>query len=192
MGNPPPWYEGLINYYFGFYKCGNSSWSANPNAFCYENAAIRIALYGQSSSWISNLSSCQFKETENSTPQNIDNGIGYGMNLYLATSRQNSYDMVAKFPEGVDPSNSSSLSQMTLFQYGNFNITPGVADPNSSFVQLPNGPVGQSQNPNILVIYHVNDIHLENGALRFNKTPIKAYGIDEYGEYSDHAIPNDA
>jgi len=191
MGYPPPWYSGLINYQFNYFKCGNASWPADPNAFCYENAAIRIAMYDQSSSWISNLSSCQFKESGNSTPQNVDNGVSYNMNLYLATSTDNSHDMVAKFPAGVDPSNSNSLSQMTLFQYGNFNITPGVADPGSNppFVQLWKGPVGQSEKPNILVIYRVNDVHLENGALRFNKTPIKAYGINEYGEYSDHAIP---
>lgn len=179
------WYDGLINYTFYFFKCGNSSWSENGNAECYENAAIRIAMYGQSSSWIANLSTCQYKQTRDSNPQDVDNGVSYNMNLYLATSRKNWHDMVAKYPDGVDPSNSGSYSQMTLFQYSNFNITPGD-------YQLPKGNPGQSENPNILVIYRVNDIHLENGGLRFNKTPVKAYAINEYGIYSDHAIPNDA
>ena len=208
MGSPPPWYEGLIDYMFGWYRCGNTSWSNEPNAFCYQNAGIRIAMYGQSSSWRSNLSCCQFKQSGNSTPQNVDNGVNYNMNLYLATSRYNWHDMVAKFPLGIDPSNSSTISQMTLFQYGNFNITPGVADPdNPNFIQLPKGDPTKPITTNTLVIYRVNDIHLEvpnshpgtvttcaqgGGVLRFNKTPIQAYAIDNNGNYSPTTIPSDA
>jgi hypothetical protein len=206
MGYPPPWYSGLVNYQLNFYRCGNLSWSVNQNAFCYENAAIRIAMYGKSSSWIDNLSCCQFKQTESSTPQNVDNGVSYNMNLYLATSEYNHHDMVAKFPEGVDPSNPNSISQMTLFQYGNFNITPGVADPNSTFVQLLKGNLTLYPPTNTLVIYRVNDIHLEvpdshsgtlttcaqgGGVLRFNKTPIQAYSIDSNGNYSLTTIPSE-
>lgn len=122
------------------------------------------------------------------------------MNLYLATSKYNHHDMVAKFPEGVDPSNPASISQITLFQYGNFNITPGDT-------QLPKGNLSQQVQTNTLVIYRVNDIHLEKyddmghlipsdctqggGVMRFNKTPIQAYAIDQNGIFSPITIPNE-
>lgn len=191
MGLPPPWYAGLINYQTNYWCCSgdcpnNGNWNA---AECNENAAIRITLYGNSSSWQENLENCWYKDSNGVVRKMVPDGVSYNFNLYEATSciaggvySEERHAMVAKLPSGADPS-IQSFTNFTFFQYNNFQIQPGIPDPNSNppFIQM--GIPNLNQLLNIIKIYQVNSIYLdsETGSIRFNRTLIRQFSIDYNG-----------
>lgn len=188
MGLPPPWHAGLIDYQINYWCCtgdcpNNGNWNI---AACNENAAIRITLYSDSSSWQENLENCWYKDSNGIARKMVPDGVNYNFNLFEATScitggvyAQDGHAMVAKLPFGIDPSN-QSFTNFTFFQYNNFQARPGISDPNSNppFVQM--GIPTISQPNNIIKIYQINSIYLDpdTGSIRFDRTLVRQFSID--------------